>query len=131
MRSFPTSGDARIERRWREGMMKVKTTKLGVATYLAPDGPLTEENVRYLSESIESEREKGSVNLVVDLRNVPFLDSRGLEYLFDSAVNLRELGGSLRVVNANSVCKDVFSITRVDQTVLVCEDLESAGRSFL
>jgi anti-sigma B factor antagonist len=112
-------------------MMQVKTTKLGVATYLAPDGALIEENVRFLNESVESEREKGSVNLVIDLRSVPFLDSRGLEFLFDVGLNLRESGGSLRVVNANSICKDVFSVTRLDQTVVVCEDLESAGRSFL
>ncbi len=111
--------------------MQVRTSKLGVAIYLTPDSPLIEENVAALKESVSEARGQGMANLVIDLHRVPFFDSRGLEYLVELANTLVETGGSLRLVGANDLCKDVLAVTRIDQTISVYEDLESAGRSFL
>ena len=111
--------------------MEVKTTRLGVVTYLSPDGPLAEGNFKALEESVRAVEAGGPVNIVLDLTHVPFLDSRGLEFLLDLSIKLKEAGGSLRLANANSTCRDILAITRLDQTILVCEDVDTAGRSFL
>ena len=47
------------------------------------------------------------------------------------AAELRERGGSLQVANPNPLCGEVLRFTRIDETIPVQEDLESAGRSFL
>lgn len=111
--------------------MQVKTRKLGVATYLIPDGALIEENLTALEEAARKAREHSPANLVLDLRLVPFFDSLALEYLLDLATGLQEEGGSLRLAGARPICKEVLAITKLDQAIPVYEDSDSAGRSFL
>jgi len=111
--------------------MHVGKTVLGIAIYLAPDDALVAENVAALSESARKAREDGRLHMVIDLRGVPFLDSKGLEFLLDLSGELRESGGTLRIANGNAVCRDVLALTGIDQVIPVFESLESAGRSFL
>ncbi len=111
--------------------MNVKTAVLGVAVYLTPDGPLTGDNIEVLDRTVQQAREEGSVNIVIDLSRVPLFDSRGLEFLWDLASDLRKAGGSLRLAGGNAICTDILAITKLDQIVLMFDDMESAGRSFL
>ncbi len=111
--------------------MQVKTNKLGVASYLSPDGALLEDNLETLAAAVAREREAGAANLVIDLRRVAFADSAALEFVVDLAASLREAGGSLRLAGPSQVMRDVLAITRVDQSISVYEDIESAGRSLL
>ncbi|MBN1826691.1 MAG: STAS domain-containing protein [Candidatus Eisenbacteria bacterium] len=111
--------------------MKVKTRELGAATYLTPDGSLTEENLESIRESVRSAGAGGSANLVIDCRRVPSIDSGGLEFLQDLSTEMRDAGGSLRLANVSPVCKDILALTRLDQVIPVYEDIENAGRSFL
>jgi anti-sigma B factor antagonist len=111
--------------------MKVKTTRLGVAAYLAPDGALVEESLTSLADAVRQQRESGTTDVVIDLRRVSFLDSAALEFVLDLASSLRDAGGSLRLAGPSQVTRDVLAITRVDQSVSVYDDIESAGRSFL
>ncbi len=112
--------------------MNVKTTRLGVGTYLQPNGALVEESLGDLRESVQAlSQDGGPVHIVLDLCHVPFLDSAGLEYLLDLSVAQREAGGSLRLANANAIGRDVLAMTRLDRTIAVYQDLESAGRSFV
>jgi len=111
--------------------VQVRTSRLGVATYLAPDGPLTRETLAALEAGVAEARAKGAVDLVVDLRRVPFADSRALEYLLDLSAELRRKDGSLRLANPGEICRDILAVTGLDQSIPVFADLESAGGSFL
>ncbi|MCK4411941.1 MAG: STAS domain-containing protein [Candidatus Eisenbacteria sp.] len=111
--------------------MQVRVSKLGVATYVTPEGPLVGEHLARLVEALREVRESGGAKLVVDLRHTAYCDSAGLEFLLDLATELRDEGGSLRLVNPNPLCREVLAITRLDETIPIHEDLESAGRSFL
>ncbi len=111
--------------------MPVKITRLGVASYLAPDFPLIEENIQALDEAVQEVRRSGNAQVVLDLRRVPFIDSRGLECLLDLSGSLSAEGGSLRLAEPDGLCREILAITRVDEAVAVFENLEGAGRSFL
>ena len=111
--------------------MNVKVTKLGVGTYLQPSGALVEENLGDLRQAVQTLGREGPTHVVLDLCHVPFFDSAGLEYLLDLSVAQREAGGSLRLANANAIGRDVLAMTRLDRTIAVYQDLESAGRSFV
>ncbi len=111
--------------------MQVRTTRLGVACYLAPDGPLSEEGLPEMQAAVQQARATGIVHLVVDLRHVPACDSRGLEFLLDLAASLRTAGGSLRLAQATPLCREILAVTRLDETIPVHEDLAGAARSFL
>jgi anti-sigma B factor antagonist len=111
--------------------MTVRKTKLGVAIYLSPDGALVADCLPAFRQAVDESQAGGASNIVLDLKQVPFIDSQGLEYLWDLSTNLGGRGGSLRIACANHTCKDILRITRVDQTIPVYDDLEAAGRSFL
>ncbi|HEV2087482.1 MAG TPA: STAS domain-containing protein [Cryptosporangiaceae bacterium] len=63
---------------------------------------------------------------VVDLREVTFLDSTGLGILVFHHKQMRERGGSLRVVCAPGLVARVFRLTGVDRVVPVTESVEAA-----
>lgn len=111
--------------------MQVKRAKMGIAVYLTPDGALIEDGLTALTAEIQATRQEGVSNLVIDLQRVPFIDSSGLEFIVDLSNTLREDGGSLRLAGPDSICRDILTITRVDQMVPLYDDVESAGRSFL
>ena len=111
--------------------MQVRVAKLGVATYATLEGPLVREQLSHLVDALREVRDAPEAKVVLDLRHTPYCDSAGLEFLVDLATELRESGGSLRLANPNPLCREVLSITRLDETIPVHDDLESAGRSFL
>jgi len=111
--------------------VNVKTTRLGVGTYLQPNGALVEESLGDLRNAVAAIAREGPVHVVLDLCHVPYFDSAALEYLLDLSVAQRESGGSLRLANANAIGRDVLAMTRLDRTIAVYHDLESAGRSFV
>jgi len=111
--------------------MRVKTKEMGAATYLSPDGALVEENLESMRESARTAAGGAGTNLVIDCRRVPFIDSRGLEFLQELSTEMRDSGGTLRLANVSDACKDILALTRLDQVIPVYEDIENAGRSFL
>jgi anti-sigma B factor antagonist len=111
--------------------MQVKTTRLGVATYLVPDGALTEENLPDLEAAVLQARAVGASQLVIDLSRVPCCDSRGLEFVTDLAESLRTIGGALHLAQPGPLCTQIFTITRLEATIPIHPDLASAARSFL
>jgi anti-sigma B factor antagonist len=111
--------------------MQVRVSKMGIATYLVPDGAMIENNLQPLKDSTQTALQGGASKIVLDLRRVPLLDSRGLEFLLDLAAELRKNGGALRLANANALCRDILAITRMDQAVPTFENLEGASESFL
>jgi anti-anti-sigma factor len=104
-------------------------TSTGVTT-LTPEKPLLEENVAPLRAELDACLAAGGLRVVLDLGSVPFIDSRGLEFLVDAARRLRTAGGRLKLANPNPLCSEILSATRVDREVEVCFDLHQAGRSF-
>ncbi len=111
--------------------MDIKTIKMGMAMYLTPDGPLTDESVAVLRSTVDQVKAEGLINLVIDLRQVTLITSQGLEYLLDLRSELSKASGSLRLASPNAVCSDILTMTKLNQSIPVFDDLKSAGRSFL
>jgi anti-sigma B factor antagonist len=75
-------------------------------------GRLTSENVPLLKEAMrEACARKGSI--VLDLKEVPMMDSSGLGAVVTLHVSARTRGSRLEVVNASKQILELFSITNV------------------
>jgi anti-sigma B factor antagonist len=65
-------------------------------------------------------------DLVVDLTDVTFLDSRGLAALVATGKRVRELDGAMRLVVTNPTQLRVLALTRIDQAFPVHPTLQDA-----
>lgn len=75
-------------------------------------GRLTSDNVPLLKEEMrEACGTKGRI--VLDLREVPMMDSSGLGAVVTLHVSARTRGCKLEVVNASKQIRDLFSMTNV------------------
>lgn len=73
---------------------------------------------------------RGQKNVVLNLREVAYIDSSGIGDLVGAASTLRRQGGDLKVVNPSMVVQKLLHITRVDTVIDVKPDEASALQSF-
>jgi anti-anti-sigma factor len=64
----------------------------------------------------------GYRRVVVDCRDVPYIDTTGIAFIVGLFHVLRNEGGSLVVVNANHRIRRVLSLTRLDEVIPVRGD---------
>ena len=111
--------------------MKIKETKLGMVYILALVGPLSEEQGATLKEKLDWCIDNGNLRVLIDLKEVPLIDSAGLELLWESLMKFRKVSGSLKLVNANPLIMDILLATRMTNIFEVFSDQEKAYRSSL
>jgi anti-anti-sigma factor len=75
-------------------------------------GRLTSDNVPMLKESMREVCEKKG-RIVLDLKEVPMMDSSGLGAIVGLYVSARTRGCKLEIVNASQQIIDLFSIANV------------------
>src|ERR1700721_1860518 len=68
----------------------------------------------------------GIANAVVDLGEVPYIDSTGLAFLVDLYKILQGHGGQLALAGANARVLEVLALTRIGDLIPVFDDQESA-----
>jgi anti-sigma B factor antagonist len=83
-----------------------------------------------LQEVIRDFAGRGQKNIVLNLRDVAYIDSSGIGDLVGSATTLRKHGGDLKVVNPSMVVRDLLRVTRVDTVIEVKPDEASALQAF-
>jgi len=83
-----------------------------------------------LLEVIRDFAKRGQHNIVLNLRDVTYIDSSGIGDLVSSATTLRKGGGDLRIVNPGGVVQKLLSVTRVDTVIDVKLDETSAVQAF-
>ncbi len=86
---------------------------------------------RSSASALESVLLQSMGRLVVDVSEVPYVDSLGLEILADAASQLQRTGQTLRLSGANETLRTVFEITELHGQFDHYQDINTAVRSFL
>ena len=68
---------------------------------------------RRLSEALLRAIDDGLTNVVVDLKDVNFIDSTGLGVIIGVGKRLRRVGGSLTVLSSDETIRKVFELAGV------------------
>ncbi|TEU12933.1 MAG: anti-sigma factor antagonist [Anaerolineales bacterium] len=68
----------------------------------------------------------GHVQLVIDLTDVPFIDSSGLAALVSGLKAIREAGGTLKLAGLNEQARTVLTLTMLDRVFEMYPDAEAA-----
>jgi anti-sigma B factor antagonist len=73
---------------------------------------------------------EGYTQLIVDLTDVPFIDSSGLAALVSGLKRVRESAGTLKIVGLNHQTRTVFTVTLLDRVFDFYPDIAAAVSSF-
>ena len=111
--------------------MKIDNDRIGSVTVLLPHGAIALDDVEEFAQAIEEQRQKTNGRFVIELTNVPFIDSQGLETLWDIADYQREGGKTIKLSGIQEVCREIFELTGMSEHLDLFDTSENAVRSFL
>ena len=80
---------------------------------VAPSGEIDLATIGLVREAVEREH-SASAMLVLDLREVEFIDTSGLRYVLELAARATEEGFELRIVRGPSAVQRVFEISGIE-----------------
>jgi anti-sigma B factor antagonist len=107
--------------------IKIVERAIGDVTLLDIVGKLVmDRSAQHLKDKINSLISQGRTHIVLNLNNVPYIDSSGLGQLVASYGSVRKTGGALKLLNVSSRNHDLLAITRL---VMVFESFDSEAEA--
>jgi len=103
----------------------------GAVDVIHPDVPLHQEYTGHLGEFLEESLHRGQPRVVLDMKDVPLVDSAGLELLIEVQENYQQRGGALKLAAPSPLCREIFEATGVARRFEVYADVTSAVGSFV
>jgi anti-anti-sigma factor len=103
----------------------------GTVDVVRSASPLIGEHLDRFSEMLEECFEQGQPKAVLDLHQVPLVDSAGLERLLDAQEEFERVGGTIKLAAPNTLCKDILECTGLADHFEVYEDVKAAVGSFV
>ena len=108
---------------------RVQCIEGNVSTLVECHGKLTTENAPLLKSEV-----KGLIGqkkrIVLDLKNVPLIDSSGLGTLVSTFSTATRYGGTIKLANLTKRFREQLSITKLVTVFDVYDSAEEAAKSF-
>jgi anti-anti-sigma factor len=105
-------------------------SKQGAVQVLSGDQPLTSHHADDVTSLVEQVLGRSESRVVFDFRNIPFLDSVGLELLLTLREKCLQAGGSLQIACPGPLCQDILVATGVAEQFAIFDDLATAIGSY-
>ena len=97
---------------------------------LRVDGKIIGNTVNAMKREIDKQTEQSGGRLVLDLTNVPLLDSSALGTIITTLQALKKIDGKLVLLNPQKAVMNVLQVTRLDTILEIYPDEESATNAF-
>jgi anti-sigma B factor antagonist len=110
--------------------VEIEITNAGKYQVLTPNGDLDVYTVGSLRDAIGTMIDQETPRVVVDLDQVPFMDSSGLGALMGGVRRLREAGGDLAIACTREQHLKLFAITGFGEGVSIAPTVEEAAKDF-
>ena len=111
--------------------LEVSAREDGGVHYLQVHGRLTiGEPSEHLNEFTQNLLQRGARKLVVNLNDIPQIDSSGISSLVRSSIQLAREGGALHLVCGQGRVRDALTVTRLVEAIPTFETDSSALASF-
>ncbi len=98
----------------------------GQAAVITPEGRLDLASASEFKQILTDAVEAGDRILVVDLSNVPFVDSSGLGALISGMKATRIAGGDLRIAKVGDQARLILELTALDKVMKIYPTVEEA-----
>ena len=73
---------------------------------------------------LDSVMNEGVQEIVLDFKEVPFIDSSGIGEILRLFKHMREAGGEVVLMNPNQKLRDLFAMYRFGQFMKICEEAD-------
>ena len=111
--------------------MTITERKSGDVTVLDVEGKiLLGEGDVQLKRKIDELIERNETKLLLNLANVPYMDSGGLGEIVRSFTTVKRAGGELKLLNATARISDLLTITKLYTVFDIHDDEAKAAASF-
>ncbi len=104
------------------GPLHIEQSTVNGQRVLRLDGPLTLTNIFQFQTLVRADR---TCSLIVDLSNVPYVDSAGIGALVGAQLS-RQQSGTLTLIGVSPRVRDALHITRVEQFLRIADTVEQA-----
>jgi len=105
--------------------------QVGSVSILDLVGPVTlGESASQMREALQKLADGGARNILVNLRDVSYLDSSALDELVTAYTALTNAGGRIKLLHPQSIVKQVLQITKLNTVFGTYEDETLALESF-
>jgi anti-sigma B factor antagonist len=106
-------------------MLDIHTEQAGACTICRPVGDLDAVNVSQFRDALVAMA--SAAQLIIDLVDVPFVDSAGLGALIGGVRGVRELGGEVAVVCSRPSLNRVLHTSGLGRMVVIAASVEQAA----
>ncbi|MBN8222200.1 MAG: STAS domain-containing protein [Spirochaetes bacterium] len=111
-------------------IMQFTRTEKHNAVVLALSGEIEMYNIGPVKTEVQKLIEEKKVRIVLNLQDVPFIDSTGIGMVLLFQKSLKDAGGGLKLVKLTPSVEQVFRLTRLIQIVEIFDSDEAAIASF-
>ena len=107
--------------------IEVRTTRLSDGYILQPVGDVDLSRAPSLRTSISDVQRGKPKRLVIDLHEVPYMDSSGVATLVEAMQIARKSGGRLILCGLQTRVRSIFEIARLDSVFTIVDSAEKAA----
>jgi anti-anti-sigma factor len=108
-----------------------RKTRQGAINVIAGSVPLNSECVEQLTSVVEQCFGEGPACIVLDMSEIPLIDSIGLELLLTLQEQVEANAGTVKLAAPNALCRDILNVTGVIHQFEIHREAKSAVGSFL
>jgi anti-anti-sigma factor len=110
--------------------MKITTQDYNDITVAELSGEFTTEFASFFQDNMQLILGRGQAGIVLDMNNVAFIDSAGLEALLALRDRCHENARSLKLAALDENCSKILDMTRLAREFDTYEELAEAVKSF-
>jgi anti-sigma B factor antagonist len=110
--------------------MRIATQDYNDITVVELNGEFTSEFVTSFEDSIQNLIGRGQAGIVLDMSNVVFIDSAGLESLLALRDRCHDNTRTLKLAALDETCRKILEVTRLAPEFDTYEELAGAVKSF-
>jgi len=102
--------------------MDIQVESLGDRRIVRIKGKITFEYCPTLQSRLDSVMDEGVREIVIDFKDVPFIDSSGVGEVLRVFKRMRDSSGEVVLINPNQKLRDLFSMYRFDKFMQIRQE---------
>jgi len=105
-------------------------TKEGIIIFNLSGKILSKEDSEEISNGIDENIEKENFNIILNLEELDYINSTGLNFIISSFTKMRNAGGELVISSVSQKVEDLLVITKLNTIFTSFKSLTEAKESF-